>query len=86
MSKYIAAFALVLVAGFGIVGIAPISVSAASSTASSTPAHGNGSSPYYFFHELGIQTTIEAADAVWQMDNVREVVMSLWRQKAFGIK
>lgn len=79
MKKYIVALVLTV----GIIGsAAPL---AYADTASSTPSHIKGSaSPYYFFHELGIQTTFEAAAAVWQMGRVRQAVMSLWRHQVFG--
>lgn len=85
MSKYTAAFAFVLVAGFSLLSTTPVSAQVSTTTASSTGNRTNGSThPIFFFNELGIHTSMDAAAAVWQDGRIRQFIMDLWRTKVFG--
>jgi hypothetical protein len=71
-----------------VVGVAPVvnpTPVPTSVTSVSKRSHSSGdTTPLFFFEELGINTTPEAANAVWGIDTVRIIVMSAWRHKVFG--
>lgn len=56
----------------------------ATSTATSTPHQGGSNMPLYFFKTIGINTTLEAADAAWRDHAIRDAVMRIWRHVIFG--
>lgn len=48
------------------------------------PQHRGSGGPLYFIHALGIDTTVQAADALWKDDASRALVLKTWRLKTFG--